>query len=91
MKNVDNGSTKFMFSKLITAPPILRSTPLERPAVIANNYLLVKCFYIIDILAPPDYSVDADLPPTYDDVISGKADGFECHASDARNQIIRNV
>ncbi len=42
-------------------------------------------------MAPPAYSLEADLPPTYDDVISGKADELERGASDTREDISRNT
>ena len=40
-------------------------------------------------MVPPAYSLVADLPPTYDDVMSGKADGLEQGVSDTRDDISR--
>ncbi|XP_071804414.1 uncharacterized protein [Asterias amurensis] len=44
-----------------------------------------------ELMVPPAYSLVADLPPTYDDVMSGKADGLEQGVSDTRDDISRNT
>ncbi|XP_022088898.1 uncharacterized protein LOC110978305 [Acanthaster planci] len=40
-----------------------------------TNYGMTPDMFIL-----PEYSVDADLPPSYADVVSGKADGNECRS-----------